>query len=224
MCESLISTIGFPETARLFAVDKNAYATFSDSFEKSSPGRLSFVESICLLDRKACSHLPIDRTIIFFNLNEKFSYQRPSEAVDINSGVICFPGNFQNLEQDETIQLRITHMANYDLWHKAYYDDDKTIYPDMKKNWATESKKVVGKIIGNYSENIVYEDSFTPVTIERYTSRMQGAVYGSPEKIKSGRTNFSNLFIAGTDQGYLGIIGSMLSGVTIVNQHILNKT
>jgi hypothetical protein len=31
------------------------------------------------------------------------------------------------------------------------------------------------------------------------------------------------LFLAGTDQGYLGIIGSMLSGITIVNQHILRS-
>ena len=93
----------------------------------------------------------------------------------------------------------------------------------VKVHGGNGIKKVIGKIIGNYSENIVYEDSFTPVTIERYTSRTQGAVYGSPEKIKDGKTNFDNLYIAGTDQGYLGIVGSMLSGVTMVNQHILNK-
>ena len=62
-----------------------------------------------------------------------------------------------------------------------------------------------------------------PVTIERFTSRTQGAVYGSSEKIKDGRTNFENLYIAGTDQGYLGIVGALLSGVTMVNQHIFNK-
>jgi hypothetical protein len=52
---------------------------------------------------------------------------------------------------------------------------------------------------------------------------MQGAVYGSPVKVKDGRTHFANLYIAGTDQGYLGIVGSLLSGVTMVNQHILNR-
>ncbi|HFQ81211.1 MAG TPA: NAD(P)/FAD-dependent oxidoreductase, partial [Desulfobacterales bacterium] len=79
----------------------------------------------------------------------------------------------------------------------------------------------VGEIIGNFPENIVYQDTFTPLTIERYSAKAQGAVYGSPLKIKDGRTNFDNLFIAGTDQGYLGIVGAMLSGVTMVNQHIL---
>ncbi len=159
----------------------------------------------------------------FYNLNKKFVYQRPDDAVDLNSGVICFPGNFQEGQHDETLQMRVTHLANYELWRQARDDDDKSLYPAMKTAWTERSKKVVGKIIGNCSENIVYEDTFTPVTIERYTSRTQGAVYGCPLKLKDGRTNFDNLYIAGTDQGYLGIIGSMLSGVTVVNQHILQR-
>ena len=222
LCESLISTAGLPETKKLFPTSDTA-ATFSTSDVDQLSGRLSFIESIYLLDKSACENLPKDRTIIFFNLSEKFSYHRPDDAVDLNSGVICFPGNFQGNKEEDTVQLRVTHIANYDKWRQAYNNDDKTLYPAMKTQWVEKSKKVIGKIIGNYSENIVYEDSFTPVTIERYTSRSQGAVYGSPEKIKDGKTNFENLYIAGTDQGYLGIVGSMLSGVTMVNQHILNK-
>jgi phytoene dehydrogenase-like protein len=222
LCESLISTAGVPETKKLFPSPDTA-ATFSKLNGDQISGRLSFIESNKLLDKYACENLPKDRTIIFFNLSEKFSYHRPDDAVDLNSGVICFPGNFQGNKEEDTVQLRVTHIANYDKWHHAYNNDDKTLYPAMKTQWVEKSKKVIGKIVGNYSENIVYEDSFTPVTIERYTSRSQGAVYGSPEKIKDGKTNFENLYIAGTDQGYLGIVGSMLSGVTMVNQHILNK-
>ena len=77
------------------------------------------------------------------------------------------------------------------------------------------------EIVGNYRRFIVYQDSFTPVTIERFTRKAQGAVYGSGIKIKDGRTPWPNLFLAGTDQGYLGIVGAMLSGITVVNQHIL---
>ena len=93
----------------------------------------------------------------------------------------------------------------------------------MKKEWLVRSKARLAEIIGNYSENVVYEDSFTPLTIERYTDKSQGAVYGSPIKIKDGVTPLDNLFIAGTDQGYLGIVGAMLSGATMVNNHILEK-
>ena len=222
LCSSLISTAGFPETRKFFPAADSA-SKFLSSFEDTISGRLSFVEAIYFLDKATSQHLPKDRTIIFYNLSDTFSYRRPDEAVDLSSGVICFPDNFQGKEKDNTIQLRVTHLANYEAWNTIYNDSDKTLYPAMKNHWLGRSRKVVGKIIGNYSENIVYEDSFTPVTIERYTSRTQGAVYGSPEKIKDGKTNFENLFIAGTDQGYLGIIGSMLSGVTMVNQHVLNK-
>ncbi len=221
-CRHLISTAGFPETKRLFTAPEPA-AKFSELPESKTSGRLSFLESIYLFSKSARDHLPQNRTIIFFNLAEKFTYRRPDTEVDLTSGVICFPDNFEGGPTGDLIQMRVTHLANYEKWHHIYDGDDKSRYPDMKKEWAERSRDVVGKIIGNCSENIVYEDSFTPVTIERYTSRTQGAVYGSSEKIKDGGTKFENLFIAGTDQGYLGIVGALLSGVTMVNRHILNK-
>jgi hypothetical protein len=113
LCESLISTAGVPETKKLFPTSDTA-ATFSKSDEDQISGRLSFIESISLLDKSACENLPKDRTIIFFNLSEKFSYHRPDDAVDLNSGVICFPGNFQGNKEEDTVQLRVTHIANYD--------------------------------------------------------------------------------------------------------------
>ena len=221
-CRHLISTAGLPETKKLFTAPGTA-AKFSELPEGITSGRLSFFESIYLFSESAREHLPQDRTIIFYNLAKKFTYRRPESEVDLNSGVICFPDSFEGGRTGELIQMRVTHLANYEKWFHIYYDDDKSLYQDMKKEWAERSRGVVGKIIGNCSENIVYGDSFTPVTIERYTSRTQGAVYGSSEKVKDGRTNFENLFIAGTDQGYLGIVGSLLSGVTMVNRHILNK-
>jgi hypothetical protein len=30
-----------------------------------------------------------------------------------------------------------------------------------------------------------------------------------------------NLYLCGTDQGFLGIVGSMLSGITIANRYLL---
>ena len=59
---------------------------------------------------------------------------------------------------------------------------------------------------------------FTPKTIEHYTSHLGGAVYGSPHKAKNGRSPYPNLFICGTDQGMLGIVGALLSGISIANQ------
>ena len=67
----------------------------------------------------------------------------------------------------------------------------------------------------------VATDMFTPTTVERYTGHLRGAIYGSPVKNPSGRTSLSNVYLCGTDQGMLGIVGAMLSGISVANQHIL---
>ena len=65
-------------------------------------------------------------------------------------------------------------------------------------------------------------DMFTPLTIARYTGHLGGAVYGSPDKARRGQTPVENLFLCGSDQGFLGIVGSMLSGISMVNLHCLS--
>ena len=58
---------------------------------------------------------------------------------------------------------------------------------------------------------------YIPKTIKKFTGHANGAVYGSPVKIRDGKTPVKNLFICGTDQGFLGIIGATLSGITVAN-------
>jgi hypothetical protein len=43
-------------------------------------------------------------------------------------------------------------------------------------------------------------------------------VYGSPRKRLDGATHLSNLFLCGTDQGFIGIVGAMFSGVAMANR------
>ncbi len=117
-------------------------------------------------------------------------------------------------------------MANYDLWQQADQGQLKSgiraqAYEDLKKQTQKQSLCEVQKIIGSFEHDIQFEDTFTPLTIKHYTQKAAGAVYGSPVKFKDGRTEYENLFVAGTDQGFLGIVGAMLSGVTMVNNHIL---
>lgn len=220
-CDDVVSTIGYPATLDLLAgcdPDKMA-GLLRNEARTAFEGQISFVESIYFLPSKMRNRLTRDRTIIFYNLDEPAQYCRPKEAVHVESGVICFPDNFQGLPEAEHFQVRITHPANYDLWKAAGREE----YRQMKEDFGQRSREIVGQIIGRFDQDIVYQDSFTPVTIERYSNKANGAVYGSPVKIKDGKTPFANLFIAGTDQGYLGIVGSMLSGITMVNHHILGK-
>ncbi len=206
--DAILSTVGIPGTIGLtnWPLDLETYI-----------GKMSFVETISMVPSSNLQHERTRQTILFYNLNEKLTYQRPDTLIDPSWGVICFPDNFQGLAQKNPVQVRVTNAANYDLWQQANPEQ----YKQFKKESVSRSTQAVKKIIGNYCQDVVYQDSFTPTTIERYTQKSAGAVYGSPIKIKSGTTPWHNLFIAGTDQGYLGIVGSMLSGVTIVNQHLL---
>jgi phytoene dehydrogenase-like protein len=207
--KSILSTAGIPATARLSGWDLD--------LEKYT-GRMSFMETITMVPAKHLIHERCRRTIVFYNTNDQLSYCRPQTPINPAWGVICFPDNFQGLECGNPAQVRVTNAANFELWQQAGQDR----YMELKEECGRQSAAAVGKIIGNYRQDVVYQDSFTPLTIERFTHKGAGAVYGSPIKIKSGRTPWQNMFIAGTDQGYLGIVGSMLSGVTIVNQHLLH--
>ncbi len=211
-CDNLLSTVGLEETFELLDCPPS----------KNEPQRLGFLESIFLINPPKPQHLPENKTIIFFNSGKKFLYQSPRNSfVDFNSGVICFPGNFDGLVQNSVQEIRTTHLADFKQWNKI--SSSRKDYLTNKKFVTDQSKNCVEKIIGKFSSNIIFEDSFTPITVERFTSKKNGAIYGSPNKIKDGDIGFNNLFIAGTDQGFLGIVGSMLSGVSMVNKHILTS-
>jgi len=212
-CDYLISTIGSDET----------FSLLNDAKKGTPPsqGRLGFIETIYEVEGDRTQPLPDDTTIIFFNKGEQFNYASPNRLTDHNSGVICFPGNFAGLTRTTNREIRFTHLANYRMWKDISANRQR--YLDQKKESASISRDFFISQYGGFTGNIIFEDTFTPVTIERYTSKLGGAIYGNPVKIKDGDIGYSNLFLAGTDQGFLGIVGSMLSGVSIVNQHVLPK-
>ena len=208
----VVSTIGLDETRNLLGEKK----------DRGGSRRLGFCESIFQLKDTSRTLLPPDRTCIFFNEGSSFRYEIPETPVDFSSGVISLPFNFKGeTSSDGFVEVRTTNLANYQLWHTAAFDPPA--YKTLKKECAAQSCSHAEAIIGRFSDHIVYQDSFTPVTIERFTGKHEGAIYGSPEKVQDGNIGYDNLVLAGTDQGFLGIVGSMLSGVSVVNQHILPR-
>lgn len=209
-CDFLLSTIGLDETLAQLKVPPTP----------AKSARLGFVETIFQLQLSQCQ-LPRDKTIIFYSASRDFHYKKPASIVDFASGVLCLPQNFAGLPQQEYGEVRATHLANYTLWKEI--SGDAPTYALQKQKTSSQSREILERIIGKFSHAIVFQDTFTPLTIERYTAKKEGAIYGNPQKIKDGILGYDNLFLAGTDQGFLGIIGSMLSGVSMVNQHILPR-
>ena len=115
--------------------------------------------------------------------------------------------------------VRLTWLANYDRWANL----DEAAYAAAKAELRDSMIEQIREFIPAFTDHLVFTDMFTPRTVRQYTGHLNGAVYGSPRKRRDGRTPYENLFICGTDQGYLGIIGAMLSGITMANVHVLQR-
>jgi phytoene dehydrogenase-like protein len=179
-------------------------------------GRLSFCETIATL-RVQPRDLGYHRTIVFFNDSRKFHWQRPQSLCDVRSGVICSPNNFQYDRPLGEGTIRVTALANYDGWIGL----DPRQYREQKRLWYDRITASAVRFVPDYRDSVVDTDMFTPKTIERFTGHRNGAVYGTPEKQRDGRTHLANLFICGADQGLVGIIGSLISGISIANRYLL---
>jgi phytoene dehydrogenase-like protein len=138
----------------------------------------------------------------------------------VRTGVICSPNNFAydaaSGELPEGV-IRVTSLANYDLW-TSLADEQ---YQLEKLRWSDRIVESAVRFIPDYRSRVIDADMFTPKTIRRFTGHDNGAVYGAPDKHVDGATHLENLFVCGTDQGYVGIIGAILSGISIANRHLL---
>jgi phytoene dehydrogenase-like protein len=208
-CERVLSSAGLVETETLCGRPR------ADG-DDPRIGRLSFVETCCVLDT-APAALGHEDTIVFYSDSERFLYEKPSKPVEPRAGVITCPSNYHTSQAPTEHFVRVTCPANYEHWTGLAETD-----------YASEKERAVEAMLAcaeTFSFAIrphtVFRDSFTPRTIERYTGHRGGAVYGSPRKARDGRTELAGLELIGTDQGLVGVVGALLSGITIANRSLL---
>ncbi len=198
----VFSSAGFPETFDLIN---------NPDFNKPQVGPLSFSETILVLENKQIFQKS-DETIIFYNQSDNYTYQKPDTLIDTRSAVFCMPDNYERENLNGHGVLRLTYMANYDLWKRLDKEDYK-----IAKHDVLQAALKTSSLLLNQDVSPIFHDVFTPTTIERYTKHQQGTVYGSTDKMRNGSTPYEGLYIIGTDQGFLGIVGSMLSGISMAN-------
>jgi phytoene dehydrogenase-like protein len=207
----ILSSAGWCETMRL-CDDGQPAAT------SRAPGRLSFCETVSTLDVDP-KQLKYDRTITFFNDSPAFHWMAPTAPCDLRSGVICSPNNFAYDEALGEGVMRITVLANHDYWRGL----SEQQYELEKLRWYDRIIDSAVRFVPDYRSRVIETDMFTPTTIVRFTGHDNGAVYGAPTKQLDGRTHLENLFICGTDQGFVGIIGAITSGISMANMHCLRE-
>lgn len=203
----VLSSAGLVETMDL-------RSDISDQRHESEAGTLAFTETIWVLNKDP-EQLGFDDCVTFFNDSPEFAWRSPKAPVDLSSGVICVPGNYDHEVPLDRHVIRATHLAN----HRTWFDWDDETYEQQKTAYIERSLAVVSGFGADLKPHVVYTDGFTPRTVAAFTGHRNGAVYGAPNKVKSGCTEVENLFLCGTDQGFVGIVGAMLSGIAMANQY-----
>jgi phytoene dehydrogenase-like protein len=205
---NILSSAGWVETMRLLSD--------GEPVDGRLAGNLSFSETISTLNVPPAT-IGFDRTIVFFNDRERFDWSCPDAPCSLASGVICSPNNFAYETPLDEGTMRVTVLANYGYWTNLNEAD----YRLEKLRWYDRIVGTAARIVPDFRGRVIDTDMFTPKTITRFTGHAGGAVYGSPQKHRDGRTHLANLFICGTDQGLVGIIGSIISGITMANRWCL---
>ena len=212
---NVLSSAGWYETMRLCGEQPAVV-------DQTLPGRLSFVETIAVLDCLP-QELGHQYSIVFFNDHERFCWHAPRGGLtDVRSGVICSPNNFEYTVHDgpEEGMIRMTALASFDRWTaltEQQYKQEKVVARE-------EIQASAARYVPDFRSRVVATDTFTPKTIRHFTGHDHGAVYGAPQKRRDGTTHLRNLFVCGTDQGWVGIVGAMMSGVVMANRHCLQST
>ncbi len=208
----ILSSAGTIETLRL--------CDDISEVDVATAGQLSFIESISILDKQP-QDFGFDRTIVFYNDSDTFHWRKPEHSLcDVRTGVICSPNNYRYTSSEGNLPdgvIRITTLANHDRWSalpEPQYRAEKIAQYEA----AVESAV---RFMPDFRRLTIATDVFTPKTIRRFTWHDNGAVYGAPDKRLDGTTHLSNLFLCGTDQGFVGIVGAILSGISMANRHCL---
>lgn len=211
IAKQIFSSIGFIETCRLCGIEPNLCE------KKINP--LSFIETITILKDEPCVY-DWPYTIVFYNRTDSIRYENSQDLLDLESGVLCIPENYQGNSSPTATTLRTTHLSNFEKWRCL----SKSNYTLHKKQCLERSRLNAFSLLGNpRNSEVLAEDMFTPLTIQRYTGHDQGSIYGFRNKRRDGRIGLKNLFVCGTDQGFLGIVGALLSGISMANYHGLQN-
>ncbi|MDR3078174.1 MAG: FAD-dependent oxidoreductase [Planctomycetota bacterium] len=188
-------------------------------------GGVSVAEGVALLSGPPPA-LGLDDTVVFYSFSDCFRYRRPDGLTDGESGVLCATGNY-GLGSD-TGCLKLTQIASYPAWNRL----DSQAYAAAKLETATGMAGALARLGVSLAADAggvrrrfgPFDDLFTPMTLRRYASHAEAALYGSPVKTRTGETSRENLFLIGADQGFQGIVGAMLSGVAMANRNCLRRS
>ncbi len=205
--ESFVSCLGIPETMAL--CDDRV----GEDWTHWPTGSMGFMETIFQMTCPPCE-LGLEACVTFCSLKETFRYQLPADG-EMEAYVLCVPDNYVGCGDGPAArQVRIAQLTRPAYW----LDMEELSYRRAKEEMAQRSALLLDSQYPGFMEHVDAHETFTPKTIRRYTGKVNGVIYGSVRKSRTGETPWENAFVCGTDQGLVGIVGALISGAAASNR------
>lgn len=138
-----------------------------------------------------------------------------------SSVYLSFPSIKAGDDRPPTAEIiALVDPAYFDAWRGQPWRKRAPEYYALKETIARGLLGLVERHIPGFSELVAYKELATPLTIEHFSGRAYGRMYGVadvPEKFNSNalrvKTPISGMYLTGSDVCSLGIGGALMGGV-----------
>ena len=201
----VLSSAGLFETGQLAGMQMGA------------PGDISLFQVASCYD-VPLAELGIQDSVHFLSRSEPLTwkFRTPAESLQ----VITFSAQDSYVFDSAKHQFKISCFDHADHWMSL----PRSTYRSRKEDRRAQLCALAGEIYKRLDHREpFYTDTFSPATIRRYTAHTNGTLYGGRIKTFDGSTPVENLTIIGNDQGGIGIMGALTSGVLMANYRVLTQ-
>ncbi len=165
--------------------------------------------------------LQADYTLQLISEQERFDWKAPDERGAFDHLTLAASAFYDFAEEPHAKHFKIGCFQKGELWLGL---DEETY--QREKNHLEERllQVLLARYPGLRDVEAEHCESLTPRTVVTYTSHLNGGIYGGAEKTFDGTTAVQDLFIIGNDQGGIGIMGALTSGVVVSNFQVILKS
>lgn len=166
------------------------------------------------------SEYGVENTLFMVSRQRDFSWEVPADLHAYNHLTLSALDNYDFDFEPPLHQLKIGCYQSGKQWQALSEPDYEREKARMEEAMLAELKALFPALD---VAQATYAESLTPQTVTRYTSHLNGAIYGGRQKTFDGQTAIENLFIVGNDQGGIGIMGTLTSGIVVSNYQVILK-
>ena len=152
--------------------------------------------------------------------HNKIANNKKSIYGDIDMCFLSFPSLKDRSKTAHTAEMiAFTQYDAFQEWANTEWQNRGEAYKTFKEEIAQRFIEYIDTKFEGFSEIVDYVEVSTPLSMEAFTSRQGGAMYGLPctkERFQMDclkpRTSIKNLYLSGGDVFMLGVCGALLGG------------